>query len=91
MVWRRVLHRFVKASGPERLSAEWQSMDLRLQLVPASIEAAQAAAERYYFEGRHTRDYYIAEDAEGRRFWLFRSGLLGLSADPRWFMHGIFG
>jgi protein ImuB len=91
MVWRRVLHRFVKASGPERLSAEWQSMDLRLQLVPASIEAAKAAAERYYFEGRHTRDYYVAEDAEGRRFWLFRSGLLGLSADPRWFMHGIFG
>jgi protein ImuB len=91
MVWRRILYRFVKASGPERLAAEWQHMNLRLQLIPASIDAAQQATARYYFEGKQTRDYYLAEDNEGRRFWLFRAGLFGISEDPRWFMHGVFG
>jgi protein ImuB len=37
-----------------------------------------------------TRDYYRIEDAEGRRFWVFREGLYGEDARPRWFMHGLF-
>lgn len=41
-------------------------------------------------EGSLTRDYYIAEDDEGRRFWLFREGLYDETAAPRWFMHGLF-
>ncbi len=90
MVWRRVAYRFVKASGPERLGAEWQHMRLRLQLTPASIEAAMTDAPGYYDEGRLTRDYYIGEDEAGRRFWLFRLGLLGIAAEPRWFLHGFF-
>ncbi len=38
------------------------------------------------------RDYFRIEDAEGRRFWLYRQGLYGASqkAIPRWFMHGLF-
>ena len=36
------------------------------------------------------RDYYVVEDAEGRRFWLYRAGLYGASSDPRWFVHGTF-
>jgi hypothetical protein len=36
------------------------------------------------------RDYFRVEDAEGRRFWLFRKGLYGGDAEPRWFMHGLF-
>lgn len=37
------------------------------------------------------RDYFRIEDAEGRRFWLYRQGLYGAARDmPRWFMHGIF-
>jgi protein ImuB len=35
------------------------------------------------------RDYYRVEDAEGRRFWLFRAGLPG-APPPRWFVHGLF-
>jgi protein ImuB len=35
------------------------------------------------------RDYYRVEDAEGRRFWLFRAGLPG-APPPRWFVHGVF-
>lgn len=37
-----------------------------------------------------TRDYFRVEDAEGRRFWLFRAGLYRDTAHPRWFMHGLF-
>ena len=36
------------------------------------------------------RDYYRVEDAEGRRFWLFRAGLAGNDPPPRWYMHGLF-
>ena len=37
------------------------------------------------------RDYYVVEDTDGRRFWLYRDGLYGTDADlPRWFVHGVF-
>ncbi len=38
-----------------------------------------------------TRDYFRVEDAEGRRFWMFRDGLYGREVDqPRWYLHGLF-
>lgn len=37
-----------------------------------------------------TRDYYRVEDAEGRRFWLFRLGVYDADERPRWFLHGLF-
>lgn len=38
------------------------------------------------------RDYYVVEDEEGRRYWLYREGLYGEApgASPRWFVHGLF-
>jgi protein ImuB len=36
------------------------------------------------------RDYYRVEDAEGRRFWLFRAGLYEPGTPSRWFVHGLF-
>jgi protein ImuB len=37
------------------------------------------------------RDYYVVEDAAGRRFWLYRAGLYGRgNATPQWFVHGVF-
>ncbi|HEV2899721.1 MAG TPA: DNA polymerase Y family protein [Pseudaminobacter sp.] len=42
-------------------------------------------------EDAPTRDYFKVEDLEGRRYWLYRRGLYGASAEmPRWFMHGVF-
>ncbi len=38
-----------------------------------------------------TRDYFRAEDREGRRYWLYREGLYAETAQPRWFVHGMFG
>jgi protein ImuB len=38
-----------------------------------------------------TRDYFRVEDEEGRKFWLFREGLLGRETTiPRWYLHGLF-
>ena len=38
-----------------------------------------------------TRDYYLVEDAGGRRFWLFREGLYERETTAaRWFVHGLF-
>lgn len=37
------------------------------------------------------RDYYRVEDADGRRFWLFRQGLYRPGTAARWFLHGFFG
>ena len=39
-----------------------------------------------------TRDYFRAEDSDGRRFWLYREGLYDREDGiPRWFLHGLFG
>ena len=39
---------------------------------------------------QRTRDYYVVEDEDGHRFWLYRDGLYNGSPAPRWFMHGMF-
>jgi protein ImuB len=38
------------------------------------------------------RDYYKVEDADGRRFWIFREGVVGdgRGGAPEWFVHGLF-
>ena len=39
------------------------------------------------------RDYYRVEDASGRRFWIYREGLVGdgRGGAPEWYLHGLFG
>jgi protein ImuB len=43
--------------------------------------------------GARLRDYYRVEDQSGRRFWIFREGILGdgRGHEPAWFLHGVFG
>lgn len=62
-------------------------------------EAARAegperiAPDWWRLDGRAqtTRDYYRVEDADGRRFWLYRDGLFGeTDAAPQWFVQGVF-
>jgi len=49
------------------------------------------APEWWLKPGALTRDYYRIEDAEGRRFWLFRAGPYSKETpQPDWFMHGVF-
>lgn len=40
--------------------------------------------------GARARDYYRAEDTEGRRYWLYREGFYGEEAEPRWYIQGVF-
>ena len=39
------------------------------------------------------RDYYRVEDSEGRRYWIYREGLIGdgRGGIPSWYLHGLFG
>lgn len=39
------------------------------------------------------RDYYRVEDQAGRRYWIYREGLIGdgRGSLPEWYMHGLFG
>lgn len=38
------------------------------------------------------RDYYRVEDSDGRRYWIYREGLVGdgRGGAPAWFIHGLF-
>jgi len=40
-------------------------------------------------QGQH-RDYYSVEDAEGKRYWLFRLGHYDAEKNYQWYMHGFF-
>jgi protein ImuB len=39
------------------------------------------------------RDYYRVEDSSGRRFWIYREGVIGdgRGGAPAWYLHGLFG
>jgi protein ImuB len=39
------------------------------------------------------RDYYRVEDTAGRRYWIYREGVMGdgRGGAPNWFIHGLFG
>jgi protein ImuB len=73
--WRRRIHHVAQADGPERIAEEWWRPDGRLVGSAGDPEAI--------------RDYYRVEDETGRRFWLFRAGLPGVTPS-RWFVHGVF-
>jgi protein ImuB len=72
--WRRTLHDVRRFEGPERIAAEWWRHE----------------TGHRRGEGGLTRDYYRVEDAEGRRYWLFRHGLYEEKPGPRWYLHGQF-
>ena len=54
---------------------------LRAVVVVDSPQARQAV------EGSLDR---LVEDADGGRFWLFRSGLYPTDEPPKWWLHGLF-
>jgi protein ImuB len=77
--WRGVTYEVAGAQGPERIGAEWWR---DLSAPPLRGDERQQAP---------TRDYYIVEDANGHRFWLYREGLYGRETDAAcWFVHGLF-
>lgn len=100
MVWRGKNYRLVRGEGPERLKAEWWRQAQRLELVeppkPKKPEPGEPVPPPPYIPDlplyepdSGMRDYYVVEDQEGRRFWVFRQGLYGSKA-PIWYLHGFF-
>jgi protein ImuB len=74
--------------GPPR-QFRWRGV---LHQVAATQGPERITPEWWRRTGEPERDYYLTEDRDGRRFWLFRAGLYGRSeAAPQWFMHGVFG
>lgn len=58
----------------------------------AAVEGPERIAPEWWTDkAALSRDYFRAEDTQGRRFWLFREGLYVTEIEkPRWFMHGLF-
>ena len=88
---------------PEQVEAFWLLPDdppfrfawrRRRHRVTRADGPERIAEEWWQLEGSSAvdaiRDYYRVEDEEGRRFWLFRTGLHGHDRSPRWFVHGVF-
>jgi protein ImuB len=60
--------------------------------VVAAADGPERIGPEWWLTGapRKPRDYYRVEDAEGRRYWLYREGFYGAPEPPRWFLHGFF-
>ena len=61
----------------------------------ARVEGPERIAPEWWRE-RSTarlRDYYRVEDETGRRYWIFREGIIGdgRGGAPSWYLHGLFG
>ena len=61
----------------------------------ARVEGPERIAPEWWRQpsSSRLRDYYRVEDANGRRYWIYREGLIGDGRGglPNWFMHGLFG
>ena len=61
----------------------------------ARVEGPERIAPEWWRQPSSTRlrDYYRVEDGEGRRYWIYREGLIGDGRGglPNWFIHGLFG
>ena len=63
----------------------------------ARADGPERIAPEWWREGNpaprgRTRDYYVVEDQDGRRYWLYREGLYGDPGEalPAWYIHGLF-
>jgi protein ImuB len=61
----------------------------------ARVEGPERIAPEWWRQpsSARLRDYYRVEDAGGRRYWIYREGLIGDGRGglPSWFIHGLFG
>lgn len=92
MVWRGQAYRLVLGQGPERLGGEWWRKQEQLKLVEPDPEKPKPYEPNLpqFDPEAGTRDYYVVEDQNGSRFWVFRQGLYGGDERPCWYLHGFF-
>ena len=53
-------------------------------------DACERIEAEWWLSNELHRDYYVVEDEEGKRYWLFRSGHYNDQEKPAWFIHGFF-
>lgn len=46
--------------------------------------------EEWWLDESKHRDYYIVEDEQGQRYWIFRLGHFDAEKTYKWFIHGMF-
>lgn len=66
----------------DRHTPLYQGRRLRLIQGPERIESG------WWSEKHQQRDYFIAQDAQHARYWIYRQRA---ALDARWFLHGLFG
>ena len=61
----------------------------------ARVEGPERIAPEWWRQpsSARLRDYYRVEDQAGRRYWIYREGLIGDGRGglPNWYIHGLFG
>jgi protein ImuB len=59
---------------------------LKMASTPERIEAG-------WWSQTEARDYFIAEGQDHAHYWVYRERIVGAAedAEPRWFLHGLFG
>lgn len=65
---------------------QWRGVDYR---VARAAGPERVAPEWWRSGSSQTRDYFRVEDDEGRRFWLYREGLVERGQAAAWMMHGL--
>ncbi len=86
---------------PERIDATFEVPDAapaqfvwrRVRHTIVLAEGPERIAPEWWREhaGALTRDYYRLEDSSGKRFWVYREGLIERgNPNPRWYLHGLF-
>ncbi|HEK22070.1 MAG TPA: DNA polymerase Y family protein [Bacteroidetes bacterium] len=83
---------------PERIEAMALTPDYPPKLfvwkgerhVIVGADGPERIEREWWLEPGEHRDYYIAEDEDGRRYWLFRSGHYSAENNQQWYLHGFF-
>lgn len=60
------------------------------QHIIVGADGPERIEREWWLEPGEHRDYYVAEDELGRRYWLFRSGHYNAENNQHWFLHGFF-
>jgi protein ImuB len=58
---------------------------------PLKMASAPERIEAGWWNGPETRDYFIAEGRDQTLYWVYRERIGTEDAEPRWFLHGLFG
>ena len=101
LAWRKIRREREAPRRPLRLFTRPEPVSLLTAVSPhlrwrhvqrelSQSEGPERIAMEWWRAPQPARDYFRAEDSEGRRYWLYRDGLERDAIRPRWFLHGIF-